>query len=122
MPPGEPASINWLFNHTLFYVLQSIALAALVTYGLSHLSGWTALSRRFREGGASNSYQWPSQSIRLRIAHYNNAVHFGVDGAGLHMAVFLLFRIGHPPLFIPWSEIQVVCGTRDSSSVNTNSH
>lgn len=29
----------------------------------------------------------------------------GANRDGLYLAVFSLFRLGHPPLFIPWSEI-----------------
>jgi hypothetical protein len=114
MPTNEPAWINWLFNHPLFFVLQFIALWALVSYVIGQLSGWVSLSRRFRDSGAFYSYQWPFQSVRMRTlwGTYNNCANFGADEAGLYMAVFPLFRIGHAPLFIPWSEIQVVSGTR----------
>lgn len=39
---------------------------------------------------------------------YGNCVNFGVDESGLYMAVFPLFRLGHAPLYIPWSEIQII--------------
>jgi hypothetical protein len=112
MPPNPPAWINWLFNHPLFFVLQFIALWALVCYVISQLSGWMALSRRFRDIGAFYSYQWPFQSVRMRTLWYNNCANFGADETGLYMAVFPLFRFVHPPLFIPWSEIQVVTGNQ----------
>jgi hypothetical protein len=31
----------------------------------------------------------------------------GSDPVGLHLAVLFPFRPGHPPLFIPWSEVSV---------------
>jgi hypothetical protein len=31
----------------------------------------------------------------------------GSDPPGLHLAVLFIFRPGHPPLFIPWSEVSV---------------
>ena len=37
----------------------------------------------------------------------NGALTPGADPLGLYLAVWLLFRIGHPPLFVPWSEISV---------------
>ena len=41
---------------------------------------------------------------------YNNCVNIGVDENGLRIAVLVLLRVGHAPLQIPWSEIQVVRG------------
>jgi len=50
--------------------------------------------------------------MRTPWGNYHNCANFGADEAGLYMAVFPLFRIGHAPLFIPWSEIQVIGGNR----------
>jgi hypothetical protein len=36
---------------------------------------------------------------------YNNALTIGADPRGLYLAMLPLFRMGHPPLFIPWSDI-----------------
>ena len=101
--------MNWLFNQPWFFVLQFIALWAVVSYTISLLSGWKELSHRFRDAGAYYSYQWPFQSVRTRtiFGSYHNCVNFGADETGLYMAVSRPFRLGHPPLFIPWSEIQV---------------
>ena len=38
---------------------------------------------------------------------YNGALTPGADPFGLHLAVWPLFRIGHPPLFVPWSDISL---------------
>ena len=86
-----------------------VAQWALVSYVIGPLSGWTELSRRFRALGAYYSYQWPFQSVRMRtiFGRDGNCGSFGADETGLFMAVFRPFRVGHPPLFIPWSEIQV---------------
>jgi len=32
-------------------------------------------------------------------------VNIGADASGLFLSVFPLFRAGHPPLVIPWSDI-----------------
>jgi hypothetical protein len=39
--------------------------------------------------------------------NYGNCVRVGVNQSGLHLSVGFLFRIGHPPLFIPWSDISM---------------
>ena len=40
-----------------------------------------------------------------RQATYNRCINFAVADDGLHIQVFLPFRFGHPPLFIPWNRI-----------------
>jgi len=106
--------MDWLFNHPPLFALYFIAVWTLVSYIIALLSGWIVLSRRFRVSGAFFSYQWPFQSVRMRtpLGTYSNCANFGADDGGLYMAVFPIFRIGHPPLFIPWSEIQVFSGDR----------
>lgn len=39
--------------------------------------------------------------------NYNNCLTIGASPAGLYMAMPWLFRIGHPPIFIPWNDVTV---------------
>jgi hypothetical protein len=39
-----------------------------------------------------------------------NALYAGVDDAGLHLRMFVLFRVNCPDLFVPWREITVSRG------------
>ena len=32
-------------------------------------------------------------------------LHLGVSREGLHLAVMAIFRMGHPPLLVPWHDI-----------------
>lgn len=40
-------------------------------------------------------------------ANYNNCLTIGGDPAGLYLSPLFFFRIGHPPLFVPWTEISL---------------
>jgi hypothetical protein len=112
MQPNLPAWTNWLFP--VIFLLLFVALWAAVCWVIGQLSGWTKLSHRFCDVGAFYSYQWPFQSVRMRTiwGSYRNCVNFGADESGLYMAVLPLFRPGHPPLFVPWSEIQVISASQ----------
>ena len=44
--------------------------------------------------------------MRWRV-NYGNILTVGANARGLYLAVFLLFRMAHPPLFIPWTDISV---------------
>jgi hypothetical protein len=39
------------------------------------------------------------------MVSYNNCLTIGVTDEGLYLAVFPLFRPGHPPLLIDWSAL-----------------
>jgi hypothetical protein len=118
MPTNEPSWLNWLSNHQLYFVpafgAYFIALWAIVGFVIGQISGWALLSRRFRDSAASHPYQWHFESARMRTlwGSYHSVIKFGADETGLYMSVFLPFRVGHAPLFIPWAEIQVSSGVR----------
>ncbi len=38
---------------------------------------------------------------------YNGSLTAGANQFGLHLSVWPIFRIGHPPLFLPWSDVTV---------------
>jgi hypothetical protein len=40
--------------------------------------------------------------------HYRNALFVTVGRSGLSLSVLFLFRVLHPPLFIPWSAVEAV--------------
>lgn len=77
-----------------------------VGYWVALTSGWRLLAKRFRLQGTFTGQSWTMQSARMRwLTQYNNALTIGADTAGLFMVPFFLFRAGHSPLFVPWSEI-----------------
>ena len=39
-----------------------------------------------------------------RMTNYNNVLTIGANREGLYLSVLFIFRLGHPPLFIPWTE------------------
>jgi hypothetical protein len=70
------------------------------------MSGWAALGRRFGSTLPFPSQTWRWKSARMRWgANYKNCLTIGADPGGLYLSMLFFFRIGHPPLFIPWAEI-----------------
>lgn len=77
--------------------------------------GWTALARVYREPkglvrAPVRRFAMASMDLRRGInplpANYNGCVIVEVAPAGLHLRTWLLFRFRHPPLFIPWPQIE----------------
>ncbi len=91
----------------IFGLIGFVFLWTILAWFIALLSGWRLLAQRFRTKRSSFPRQkWYMQSARTRFGtHYNGCLTIGADSAGLYLAPMFLFRSGHPPLFIPWSEI-----------------
>ena len=79
---------------------------------LSFMSGWRRLAARFpaSSGIDGETYRFASMSLGAGLlpVHYRNSMFVTVGRSGLSMSVFILFRVMHPPLFIPWSAVETV--------------
>ena|SRR5947209_333820 len=79
-----------------------------VCFVLSRVSGWNLLSTRFRTDSPFSGETWVWQSARMRwFCNYNHCLTFGSDRSGLYMAIMFIFRLGSPPLLIPWPEVTI---------------
>jgi hypothetical protein len=79
---------------------------------ISILGGWFSLSRRFRAHatpyGETKSAGPLFYGVKMRFrVSYGNAIRLTAATDALYISILFLFRIGHPPLCIPWNEIQM---------------
>lgn len=73
---------------------------------LSHLGGWQRLAQCFPARDRPPSGRCLArQSGRVGPVNYSGCLTIHTSAEGLRLAVWPLFRLGHPPLFIPWDEI-----------------
>ena len=96
--PTTPA--EFVGGVALFWVGSSFALAT--------IGGWRRLAEVYRLGDKFRGDQFRLRSARMRWgAGYSNCLMLGANEHGFYMAIFFPFRLFHPPLFIPWSDIGV---------------
>lgn len=80
-------------------------------YGLGRFSGWARLAERFQAPGRFEGPTSPFCSANMgagfQPVNYGTCLTLGADASGLYLDVFPLFRVGHPPLLIPWREVRV---------------
>jgi len=89
-----------------FLPLVFIAWWCFVVYLISFMSGWRKLGQKYRFEGTFSGKLQKFQSISMRWgAGYGSCVHIGADTRGLYLKILFLFRPGHPPLFIPWTDV-----------------
>jgi hypothetical protein len=99
------------FNDPRYLFISFLALWIGVEIGVAQIGGWGELSRFYRSSNPFDGRRWHFRSGRMRMMmSYKNCLTVGSSPEGLYLAVFFLFRIGHPPLFVPWQDISVKTG------------
>jgi hypothetical protein len=99
------------FVATLLVVICFIALWCAIGFLVSFISGWLALSRRFKRQsepyGETKTSGPLFYTVYMRFwGHYSSVIRLTAASDALYVSILFLFRIGHPPLRIPWDEIR----------------
>jgi hypothetical protein len=102
------------FSPYLLILFLSLGLAFMGLIGslIGILSGWHLLSRRFRaeaepygETHSAGPFFYHVQ-MRYRV-NYGSLIHITAANDALYLSALFPFHIGHPPLCIPWKEVQL---------------
>jgi hypothetical protein len=74
---------------------------------IGFLSGWQRLAKVYPLSEPIEKEKTVGmQSLNLSMfSRYNNCITFGVSDKGMSIRVMSIFRIGHPPMFIPWEDM-----------------
>jgi hypothetical protein len=84
------------------------ALWILICAGLSHFAGWRLLACHYRASAPFRGRKLHFSSAQFGgWVGYNGSFTPGADHSGLFLSVWPIFRICHPPLLVPWSDIRV---------------
>jgi hypothetical protein len=76
-----------------------------VLFLLSVLGGWRALARAYASETRPAGRTFSFRSGSFGFVNYGGCLSFASGPAGLYVAVFPLFRPGHPPFLVPWHDI-----------------
>ncbi len=75
---------------------------------LARLGGWAALAEIYGATDVFEGDRWRFQTAQMRgRVNYGNVLTVGASARGLSLVPCLPFRIAHPPLFIPWTDVSV---------------
>jgi hypothetical protein len=77
-----------------------------VCWLISLIGGWRRLAQAYRTSELPSGHSLFARFVLVGIASYRNTVTLHITPAGLHLAVMPLFRVGHPPLLIPWHRLR----------------
>ncbi len=93
----------------LEFVLLAFAVAWIgILNLLARAGGWSSLAEFYRFSETFEGDRWRFQSAQMRWGvNYGNVLTVGANARGFYLAPLLPFRIAHPALFIPWTDISV---------------
>ncbi len=71
------------------------------------LSGWRKLAKKYQSSQQpyGKAFHWQSGYIGLMA--YNREINIRLTREGMFVSVVFLHSLGHPTLFIPWTEIHI---------------
>lgn len=102
----EPSSVSL---YIFFFILLWICVCQLISIA----GGWRILGRDYRAAAPFHGKKLWFKSAGMRYwTNYNNCITVGANKYGLYLSVLPIFRVGHPPLFFPWTDISTEEGTR----------
>jgi len=88
------------------FVLYFAALWCFILWGISRTCGWRRLAERFGDTSSFHGEITRFCSARIGFANYTGALRVGATDLGLYLAPMRFFRPFHPPLLIPWTEVE----------------
>jgi hypothetical protein len=92
----------------IVFVPVFLAFWYFATVFIAVVSGWRELARVYpSEHPIIGAAEWRNRRGRMRYGSgYNGCLNIAANAMGMQLSVWSIFRPGHPPLFIPWSEIR----------------
>jgi hypothetical protein len=107
----QAGAVNSYLDNPIGFIVFFLVLWCTVCFLISFITGWHALVRRFRKQsepyGETRTAGPFLYTVYMRFwSHYGGVIRVTAAGDALYLSVLSLFRIGHPPLRVPWEEIQ----------------
>ncbi|WP_298362311.1 hypothetical protein [Runella sp.] len=76
-----------------------------IIYLISYVSGWQFLAAHYKTEPLTDGFHRGVYG-RIGVANYNGVLRVAFTEKGMYLHVMPLFKIGHPPLLLPWSQLK----------------
>ncbi|HNW35747.1 MAG TPA: hypothetical protein PKM25_12490 [Candidatus Ozemobacteraceae bacterium] len=97
-----------MFQTSPVILLGFLFFIQLIVFILSRIGGWKRLADAFPEKPFIPDNTWSWQSLRFNSwCGYNTIATVMANREGLRLSLPVLFRCGHPPIVIPWREMEI---------------
>ena len=84
------------------------AIWCFVLFILSNVGSWRRLAQSYRTSEPISGTVLRWQSAKIGWVNFNRALTICILDEGLRLSLPFIFRLGHPPLLIPWSDFRDV--------------
>jgi hypothetical protein len=91
----------------LIFALLIMGLYCATSFSLAAVGGWRRIAKSFPASHQPNGKWFYWQSGAVGPVGYGNCLTVCSSDEGLYLAVLLPLRLGHPPLLIPWNDVDV---------------
>jgi hypothetical protein len=89
-----------------FAPLFFVGLWVTICLVLSLLGGWRRVAHQYPGRTSPSGKCFRMQSGSFGWVNYGNCLNIQTSAEGIDVAIMLPFRLGHPPLFIPWEAVE----------------
>lgn len=100
--PSPPDALHYL---GFFSPLLFVGFWTLIVWITGKTGGWDKLAARYALEGKYGGRLF-SASGQVGMANYGGILRMGADKQGFYLGVIFIFRVGHPPLYIPWEDVR----------------
>lgn len=105
--PGDPPT--WVIILIPFvFAIVFPCFWCFVVWSLSRVGGWHRLAMRYHTSEIPEGAAFPGIQAMVGLVSYRGAIDCTITDEGFYLRPMVLFRFGHPALFIPWSECEYV--------------
>lgn len=102
---SEKPALNDQVKSIVYYAGWAVFIWVIMSLAASKISGWGTLGKIYRRKNEVAGNLWHFRLSGVGILNYSTWLTAGASAEGLFLSLPLPFRIGHPPLFIPWADI-----------------
>jgi hypothetical protein len=106
MNMSEPTTLFFIVQLVLLILVGFVLIWSGVVWLLAWLSGWQRLARHYRCADAPQGQPMRPFLAMLGPVSYRGVLTIQTAPEGLYLSIIVLFRMGHPPLLIPWQAIK----------------
>lgn len=106
MMTTEPFNPMFLLLLIPLFLVGFVLIWSGVIYLLAWLSGWRRLARHYRCAKIPDGSLFGTFWAMLGPVNHRGTLRIQPAPEGLYLSTMVLFRLGHPPLLIPWHAIK----------------
>jgi len=96
---------EFLENTPYLFPVFIIVIWIVVSKIMSFIGGWNSLKNVYSGIGDFSGKKWHMRSARIGIINYNSCFTMGINSRQFFFSVMFLFKIGHPELLVPITDV-----------------